>query len=92
MASLARQRPPSPAVITAATATDGGGRTWQIVAVRRRPCRPVNLRTAAMASLARQRPPSALACRRCRRRRLVVLDIAVDTLSTLGSLFSSSLL
>ena len=36
--SLARQRPPSPAVIIAAT--DCSGRAWQIVAVRRRPCDP----------------------------------------------------
>jgi len=48
MASLARQRPPSPAVVTAATATDGSGRARQIVAVRRHPRRPVNL-IAAMA-------------------------------------------
>jgi hypothetical protein len=40
MASLARQRPPSPAVVAAATATDGGGSAQQIVAVRRRPRRP----------------------------------------------------
>ena len=40
MASLARQRPPSPAVVAAATATDGGGRARQIVAVRHRPRRP----------------------------------------------------
>ena len=39
MASLARQRPPSPAVV-AATVTDGGGRARQIVAVRHRPRRP----------------------------------------------------
>jgi hypothetical protein len=50
MASLARQRPPSavrrppsPAVVAAAAATDGGGRARQIVAVRRRPHRPINL-------------------------------------------------
>jgi len=47
MASLAHQRPPSPAVV-AATTTDGGGRALQIVAVRRRPRRPFNL-IAAMA-------------------------------------------
>jgi len=46
MASLARQCPPSPAVV-AATATDGGGRARQI-AIRRRPRHPVNL-IAAMA-------------------------------------------
>ena len=40
LSSLARQRPPSPAVIVAAAATNGSGRAWQIVAVRRRPCRP----------------------------------------------------
>jgi len=45
MASLAHQHPPSPAVVAAATATNGGGRARQIVAVRRRPCRP----TAALA-------------------------------------------
>jgi hypothetical protein len=46
MASLARQRSPSPAVVAAAaaTATDGGGRARQIVA----PHRPVNLHIAAM--------------------------------------------
>jgi len=34
MASLARQRPPSPAVVAATTATNGGGRARQIDAVR----------------------------------------------------------
>jgi len=36
-------RPPSPTVVAAAAATDGGGRARQIVAIHRRPCRPVNL-------------------------------------------------
>ncbi len=40
LSSLARQRPPSPAIVVAAAATDGSGRAWQIVAVRRRPRRP----------------------------------------------------
>jgi len=35
------RRPPSPAVVAAATATDGGGRARQIVAVHRRSRRPV---------------------------------------------------
>ena len=60
MASLARQRLPLPAGVAAATATDGGGCARQILAVRRRPRRPVNLHIAAMASLARQRLPSAV--------------------------------
>jgi len=48
MVSLARQRPPSPAVVGAATAIDGSGPARQSVAVRRRPRLPVNL-IAAMA-------------------------------------------
>ena len=41
LSSLARQRPPLPAVVVvAAAATNGRGRARQIVAVRRRPCRP----------------------------------------------------
>jgi hypothetical protein len=43
------RRPPSPAVVAAAATTDGGGRARQIVAVHRRPRRPVNLSIAAMA-------------------------------------------
>jgi cytochrome c553 len=31
--SLARQRPPSPAIVVATAATDGGGCTRQIIAV-----------------------------------------------------------
>ena len=62
--SLARQRPPSPAVVVATAATDGGGCTRQIAAVRRRPRRPVNLRhPAPPQSLL---PPSHLCRRHCR--------------------------
>ena len=45
LSSLARQRPPSPAVVVVAAAINGSGHAWQIVAARRRPCRP----TAALA-------------------------------------------
>jgi hypothetical protein len=38
--SLARQRPPLPAVVVTAAATDGSRRAQQIIAVRRRPHRP----------------------------------------------------
>jgi len=37
LSPLARQRLPSPAVIVTSAATDGSGRTRQIIAVRRRP-------------------------------------------------------
>ena len=50
MASLAHQRPPSPAVVTAATATNGGGRAQQIVAVRHRPRRPATALALAVPS------------------------------------------
>ena len=67
--SLACQRLPLPAVVVAATTTDSGGRTGraqQVVAVRRRPWHPFNLR--------RQAPPQSLlppsTLRRRHRRRL----------------------
>ncbi len=53
--SLARQHPPLPAVIVAAT--DCSGRAWQIVAVCRRPCHPAAARAFAV-------PPPSLS-RRC---------------------------
>jgi hypothetical protein len=53
-----------PAIVVATAATDGGGRARQIVAVRRRPRRPVNLRSPAPPqSLS---PPSHLCRRHCR--------------------------
>jgi len=52
MASLARQRPPSPAVVVAAaTATDGGGCARKIVAVRRRPRHPATALAVLSTSL-----------------------------------------
>jgi hypothetical protein len=47
------QRPPSPAVVVAATATDGGGRARQIVADRRRPHRPAAALTVPSTSVLR---------------------------------------
>ena len=62
--SFAHQRPLLPAIVVATAATDGGGRARQIVAVRRRPRRPVNLRRPAPPqSLS---PPSHLCRRHCR--------------------------
>ena len=58
VSSLAHHRPSpalaccrcfSPADVVAAAATDGGGRARQIVAVRRRPCRPAAARAFAVA-------------------------------------------
>ena len=63
MASLARQRPPSPAVV-AATATDGGGRARQIVAVRHRPRRPAAALAVPSTSVLRPWRPLPVSVRR----------------------------
>ncbi len=56
---LARLCPPSPAVVVAATATDGGGRAWQIVAVCRRPsCRGIFCCRVNIHSGSRSPPPT----------------------------------
>jgi len=51
MVSLAHQRPPLPAIAAVTTATGGGGRARQIVAVRRRPCHPAAALTVLSTSV-----------------------------------------
>jgi hypothetical protein len=50
LSSLARQRPPSPAVVVAAAATGGSGHARQIVTVCPRPRRPVAVAALAIPS------------------------------------------
>ena len=69
--SLARQRPPSPAIIVAAT--DCSGRAWQIVAIRHRPCHPAAARAFAV-------PPSSLSRRRTSFRCHSVLRLGLQLL------------
>ncbi len=63
LSSLARQRPPLPAIVIIAAVTNGSGHARQIVAASRRPRRPFNLRRPAPPQSLL--PPSPL----CRRRR-----------------------
>ena len=73
--SLAHQRPPSPAVVVAAT--DCSGRAWQIVDVSRRPCHPATAQAFAVPPPSPSRRRTSFRCHSVLHLGLVV-DAAAD--------------